>query len=79
MSPHKVQINWPDGSKSIANTGDNWLITAKKAGIEIPSGCLGGSCRACEIETNGTVCRACISEIPEELNIKVDFADDPYW
>jgi len=38
---------------------------AAAAGLLIPqSGCLGGSCGACEIEVNGRVVRACISSVP---------------
>ena len=30
--------------------------------VEIPTGCLTGSCGACEIEVNGEIVRACITE-----------------
>ena len=35
----------------------------QKAGLEIPTGCLTGSCGACEIDVNGETIRACISHI----------------
>ena len=49
--------------------------------MHIPTGCLGGSCGACEIEVNGTVVRACISTVPAPASsqLKVELATDPYW
>ena len=76
-----VQIEWPNGKKSIAKIGQNWLEEAQKEGICIPIGCLNGSCGACEIDVNGKTIRACINSI-ENTNsedIKVNFWEDPYW
>ncbi len=75
------KIIWPEGKSTLAANGEEWLDAAKKAGVLIPTGCLSGSCGACEIEVNGEVVRACISSIPtcEEEEIKVDFFYDPYW
>tara|TARA_B100000965_G_scaffold321581_1_gene282937 strand:- start:486 stop:719 length:234 start_codon:yes stop_codon:yes gene_type:complete len=75
----KVKINWPENKSSICIAGIEWLQAAYDANIEIPTGCLGGSCGACEIEVNGEVIRACIATVPEEKEIKVDFFSDPYW
>ena len=75
----KVKINWPNQKSSFCNHGVEWLKAAYDANIEIPTGCLGGSCGACEIEVNGEVIRACISKVPEENELKVDFFNDPYW
>ncbi len=78
---NKVKINWPNGSCSYSEEGSFWLIEAKKAGLSIPTGCLSGSCGACEIEVNGNIIRACISKI-EKSNAKsldVELAIDPYW
>ena len=74
-------INWPNGISSKVTVGADWLEEAKKAGIYIPTGCLNGSCGACEIETNGKVIRACIKPIIKSKNnkITVDLAYDPYW
>ena len=60
---------------------DSIKAAAKQAGIEIPTGCLGGSCGACEIEVNGEIIRACVTSIPEETSgqIKITFAADPFW
>ncbi len=75
----EIKINWPNGKTSNSFSGEEWLKAAYDAKIDIPTGCLGGSCGACEIEVNGEVVRACISRIPEEAEIDVDFFSDPYW
>ena len=76
-----MTVEWPDGSRSRVPAGDDWLQAAQQAGITIPTGCLGGSCGACEIEVNGEVVRACISSVPEDASgeIRVELAVDPYW
>ena len=76
-----VTIKWPNGIISKVAAGSDWFFEAKKAGIDIPTGCLGGSCGACEIEVNGKVIRACISEIPESKTnlLDVQFSYDPFW
>ncbi|WP_269623225.1 2Fe-2S iron-sulfur cluster-binding protein [Prochlorococcus marinus] len=81
MKEDRVKIEWPNGVFSIANVGGDWLAEANKAGISIPTGCLTGSCGACEIEVNGKVVRACISNIPKSNKLlhKVSFSYDPYW
>jgi aerobic-type carbon monoxide dehydrogenase small subunit (CoxS/CutS family) len=57
------------------------LVAASGAGISIPTGCLGGSCGACEIDVNGKTVRACISTVPSSKSAKlsVEFATDPHW
>ena len=75
----KVKISWPNEESSDCSPGVEWLKAACDANIEIPTGCLGGSCGACEIEVNGEVIRACISRVPEKKYLKVEFFDDPYW
>ena len=53
---------------------------AHAAGVSIPTGCLGGSCGACEIEINGELVRACISSVPNSNEpLQVELASDPYW
>ena len=76
-----IDVQWPNGSQSSCTKGDDWLKAAESAGIRIPTGCLGGSCGACEIEVNGQVIRACISTIDTTSTaaLKVEFATDPYW
>ena len=74
-----MKINWPNGNSSTGTVGADWLEEAKKAGIDIPTGCLNGSCGACEIEVNGEVIRACIKTVPDIKELKVEFFIDPYW
>ena len=74
-----VKVNWPNDKTSICTPGIDWLKAANEANIEIPTGCLGGSCGACEIEVNGEVIRSCIETVPFIEEIKVDFLSDPYW
>lgn len=77
----RVTIQWPDGSRSQAPVGREWLAAAREAGLLIPTGCLGGSCGACEIEVNGRVVRACVSKVPPSRSgeLTVALANDPYW
>ena len=75
----KVKINWPNDKSSICTPGIEWLKAAYDAKIDIPTGCMGGSCGACEIEVNGEVIRACIATVSDENDLKVEFFSDPYW
>jgi len=79
--PQTITTRWPDGRITQERIGADWLQAAADAGISIPTGCLGGSCGACEIEVNGKVVRACISTVPPSKSgeLAVDFATDPYW
>lgn len=72
-----------------AEAGESVLEAARRAGIEIPTGCLRGSCHACEVEIQGlddlddleaeTVC-ACITSVPLGKNkITVTLYSDPTW
>ncbi len=81
MNTDFIEIEWPNGKHSFAVAGSNWLSLALEAGVQIPTGCLGGSCGACEIEVNGEIVRACIDRISLDSSkyIKVDFVNDPYW
>ncbi|MFM7881596.1 MAG: 2Fe-2S iron-sulfur cluster-binding protein, partial [Microcystis panniformis] len=55
----------PDDIIIEAETGELLLDVAKKAGIDIPTGCLMGSCHACEVELDdGTQICSCITGIP---------------
>lgn len=76
-----VSIRWPDGRESVAAVGSDWLQAARQAGQVIPTGCLGGSCGACEIEVNGRLVRACIARVPASRSgrLAVALASDPYW
>jgi ferredoxin len=81
MPPGPVTIHWPNGRSSSAPPGSSWLGAAQAAGFTIPTGCLGGSCGACEIEVNGRVVRACIASVPPSRSgeLTVALASDPYW
>ena len=81
MKNSKVKIIWSDNNETHALEGEDWLSTAKKAGLEIPSGCLTGSCGACEIDVDGETVRACISDIKSNKKclLKVSLATDPFW
>tara|TARA_B100000941_G_C28289238_1_gene440639 strand:- start:417 stop:662 length:246 start_codon:yes stop_codon:yes gene_type:complete len=77
----KIKITWPNDIETYASEGDDWFSIANKAGLEIPTGCLTGSCGACEIDVNGETVRACISNVnsKKECPLKVSFTTDPFW
>ena len=81
MKETKIKISWPNNNETYASDGDDWFSTAQKAGLEIPTGCLTGSCGACEIDVNGKTVRACISNIKgcTENHLIVEFTSDPFW
>ena len=86
MKKSKLKISWPNNINTYAKDGDDWFLIAKKAGMEIPTGCLTGSCGACEIDVNGETVRPCISNISMksiknkgENIVKVCFTTDPFW
>lgn len=71
----------PDDLTVEAEVGEPLLDVADRAGVTIPTGCLMGTCHACEVEIEeGNTIRACITAIPpgkEELTINLYF--DPTW
>jgi len=71
----------PDDITTTAKPGEMWLEVADRAGVEIPTGCLMGSCHACEIELDEqeSIC-ACISAVPgDREQITVYLLTDPSW
>jgi ferredoxin len=76
-----VTVVWPDGQRHQVPIGSAWLTAARSAGWLITTGCLGGSCGACEIEVNGQVVRACVATVPASRRgqLMVELASDPYW
>jgi ferredoxin len=80
-----VQVSFqPAGVTVQAQPGEAWLAVAARAGIDIPTGCLAGSCGACEVELESEelneVCRTCIGVIPDnQLDITVYLLQDPTW
>ena len=81
MKKTKIKIRWPNNNESYALEGDDWFLSAEKAGLEIPTGCLTGSCGACEIDVNGETVRACISNIESKKRsrLNVSLTTDPFW
>jgi succinate dehydrogenase/fumarate reductase-like Fe-S protein len=76
-----IKVTWPNNKETLVSDGDNWFSSAEKAGLEIPTGCLTGSCGACEIDVNGKTVRACISDIKNNKKslLKVTLTTDPFW
>ena len=76
-----VPVRWPNGRETNVEVGQDWLDAANAAGVSIPTGCMGGSCGACEIDVNGKTVRACISTVPASKHnqLSVEFATDPFW
>jgi ferredoxin len=71
----------PDDVTIDADAGEPLLVVAQRAGIFIPTGCLMGSCHACEVEIDGedTIC-ACITGVPSgRSHITVNLYIDPTW
>ncbi len=82
MKETNIKVIWPNNKETFVSVGDDWFSSAEKAGLEIPTGCLTGSCGACEIDVNGETVRACISEIKNNNNnnlLKVSLTTDPFW
>jgi|TARA_B100002052_G_scaffold258591_1_gene250635 ferredoxin len=77
----KIKIIWPNNKETFVSEGDDWFSSAKKAGFVIPTGCLTGSCGACEIDVNGETVRACIRNIKKnkQCKLKVCLTTDPFW
>ena len=76
-----IRVIWPNNKETFVSEGDNWFSSAEKAGLEIPTGCLTGSCGACEIDVNGETVRACISAIKnnKKCELQVSLTTDPFW
>ncbi len=71
----------PDNVVTEAEPGEPLLEVATRAGVFIPTGCLMGSCHACEVELGdgNTIC-ACISSVPiGTKELIINLYDDPAW
>ena len=81
MNKKNLKIHWPNNLITIAEEGEDWFLTAKKANVEIPTGCLTGSCGACEIDVNGETIRPCMKNIEFKNNhyLNIEFTTDPFW
>ena len=77
-----VQVRFlPDDVTIEAEVGEPILQVANRAGFSIPTGCLIGSCHACEIElADGEIVCACISSIPpNQQEFIINLYVDPTW
>ena len=81
MKNSKIKIIWPNNIETFVSEGDDWFSNAEKAGLKIPTGCLTGSCGACEIDVNGQTVRPCITSVinKEKCPLKVSLTSDPFW
>ena len=81
MKNSKIKIIWSNNIETYVSEGEDWFSAAEKAGLEIPTGCLTGTCGACEIDVNGQTVRACISNIKRNKNclLNVALTTDPFW
>ena len=81
MKKTTIKIRWPNNKETFATEGDDWFSTAEKVGLEIPTGCLTGSCGACEIDVNGNTIRACVNKIRSNKKclLNVSLTTDPFW
>lgn len=63
-----------------ATVGEPLLQVADRAGLSIPTGCLMGSCHACEVEVEGEAVCACINAVPSgHKQLTVNLYVDPTW
>lgn len=77
-----VQVHFlPDDITIEAQPGEPLLAVAEKAGVFIPTGCLMGSCHACEVELeDGTPICCCISSVPfDTSSLTIHLYSDPVW
>ena len=72
----------PDNVLVQAEVGEPLLQVAERAGVNIPTGCLMGSCHACEVEIDGEtdpIC-ACITAVPPgQSTLTINLYVDPTW
>lgn len=71
----------PDDVTIEAQVGEPFLDVAQRAGVFIPTGCLMGSCHACEVELEGGgEIRACITSVPPgRSHLTINLFCDPTW
>ena len=64
-----------------AEEGEDWFLKAQMADLNIPTGCLTGSCGACEIDVNGETIRPCVKniEFKNNIHLSIEFTTDPFW
>lgn len=71
----------PDNITVDAEVGEPLLEVAERGGVTIPTGCLMGSCHACEVELdNGETICACITAVPPgEEKMTINLSIDLDW
>jgi ferredoxin len=70
----------PDNIIVDAEAGEPLLNVAKRAGVSIPTGCLSGSCFACEVEMTDQPVRACITGLPAgQPKVTIALYEDSLW
>lgn len=71
----------PDDVTVVAEPGESLLQVAERGGVFIATGCLMGTCHACEVELeDGTAIRSCISSIPSDRSeLTVNIYEDLAW
>ncbi len=71
----------PDNVTIEAEAGEPLLEVAQRGDIFIPTGCLMGSCHACEVELgDGTPICACITGVPAgSEEVTINLYSDPVW
>ncbi|HEY9621216.1 MAG TPA: 2Fe-2S iron-sulfur cluster-binding protein [Crinalium sp.] len=70
----------PDDVTVEAEVGEPLLHVAERAGLSIPTGCLMGSCHACEVDVDGNTICACINAVPPGLSqLTINLYVDPTW
>ena len=77
-----VQIRFlPDDIITEAEVGEPLLQVAAKVGVFIPTGCLMGSCHACEVELeDGNSILACLTAVPGDRDsLTIHLYSDPVW
>ena len=81
MKKKKLKIHWPNNLITTAEEGEDWFLKAQMVNINIPTGCLLGSCGACEIDVNGETIRPCVKNIEFKNNVylNIKFTYDPFW
>jgi ferredoxin len=63
-----------------ATVGEPLLDVAQRAQIVVPTGCMMGSCHACEVELDGAPVCSCITAVPPSVTeVTVDLYSDPTW
>lgn len=70
----------PDNITITAEPGEALITVAARAGITIPTGCMMGSCHACEVEMDGEPICSCLTAVPPtDAEIVIDLYSDPNW